>query len=424
MKNTAVIGAQWGDEGKGKITNRLAAKYDVVARFAGGDNAGHTVVFDNQTVKLHLIPSGIFFPEKINLLGSGMVVNLKQLVREIEDLQKMGFECKNLRIARNAHLIFPFHRWVDGRQEDTRKGDMLGTTRRGIGPAYSDKISRCGIRAGDLMYPEHFRRKLEKLLRRWFWMLGETDFEVETIYREFIELGKFIAPMLVDPSLFLHQAMKDGKSVLFEGAQAVLLDVDWGTYPYVTSSNCVTGGILTGLGVDPRKIGHVMGITKAYTTRVGTGPFPTENSGEIGTYLLRAGNEYGTTTGRPRRCGWLDLVMLRYACRVSSINSLSLMKLDVLSGIEKLKVCTGYVVDNQNQEHFPIDEVLQDRCAPLYRELDGWNTDLTNIKNFRQLPGNAKRYVRFIEEFCGVPVDLISVGPDRDQTIIRKNKWK
>ncbi len=424
MKNTAVIGAQWGDEGKGKITHRLSAKFDVIARFAGGDNAGHTVVFDNRTVKLHLIPSGIFFPEKQNLLGAGMVINLKQLLGEMEGLRKIGFDCNNLYIAGNAHLIFPFHRWVDGLQEDDRKIEMLGTTRRGIGPAYTDKIARNGIRAGDLLHPGLFRRKLEKLMKRWELASGDGGFELETIYREFIEIGRNIGPMLVDPSLFLYNAARQGKSILFEGAQAVLLDVDWGTYPYVTSSNCVTGGIMTGLGVGPRSIGHVMGITKAYTTRVGTGPFPTEVAGGMGVHLLRTGNEYGTTTGRPRRCGWLDLVMLRYACRVASIDSLSLMKLDVLSGIEKLKVCTGYVVGDTNLDHFPLDEAVQDRCEPLYQEFDGWKKDITDITSFRHLPQEAKNYIRFIEDFCGVPVDIISVGPDRDQTIIRRKKWK
>jgi adenylosuccinate synthase len=420
MKNTAVIGAQWGDEGKGKVSHFLSGKFDIIARFSGGNNAGHTVIFDGRKVKLHHIPSGIFHKDKINILGSGMVINLAMLLEEMEELKKVGADCENLRIAENAHLIFPFHRLADGRQEEIRKDEMLGTTRRGIGPAYTDKAARCGIRVGDLFFPASFKSRLAKQMEGWKWVMGDSGLSLDSIYQDYLKMGKRIEKYVIDASLFVHEAQKEGKKLLLEGAQGVLLDIDWGTYPYVTSSCCTAAGAAPGLGMDPRRIEHVVGITKAYTTRIGTGPFPTEDHGDVGRQLLAVGAEYGTTTGRARRCGWLDLLMLKFSCRVGAIDSLALTKLDVLTGIDPIKVCTEYVLNGKSVPDFPVIESRLEPCEPLYRELKGWDEDITGIRSFADLPASARSYVKFIEDFCGVPVGIISVGPDRDQTIIKE----
>ncbi|MFP4498335.1 MAG: adenylosuccinate synthase [Vulcanimicrobiota bacterium] len=422
MKHTAIIGAQWGDEGKGKISNYLSEKFDIIARFAGGNNAGHTVVIKDKKFKFHHIPSGIFHCNKINLMGSGMVIDLGILMEEIEGLQKMGFDCENLRISKNAHLIMPYHRMVDGFQEGKRKEDMIGTTKRGIGPAYTDKVARIGIRIGDLLYPDLFRKKLQRQLHEWNHILCKTDNNIneEEIFNEFVEYGERLSPLLIDGSLYLFEEINRDKKILFEGAQAVLLDIDWGTYPFVTSSNCIAGGISTGLGVDPRKVENIIGIAKAYTTRIGTGPFATELKDETGKHMLDAGNEYGTTTGRPRRCGWLDLVILKYASRISAMDQFALMKLDVLSGLEKLKLCVGYQLEGKIIADFPVLETDQENCTPIYEVMDGWKEDITEITAFHQLPENARKYIKLIEDFTRTPIGMISVGPEQNQTIIRE----
>jgi adenylosuccinate synthase len=421
MSTVVVVGTQWGDEGKGKITDFLAEKAEVVARYQGGNNAGHTIVFGGKRYKLHLIPSGIFYSDKICVLGNGMVLNPEALVEELDYLHQNGVSTDNLRISDRAHVIMPYHLKLD-KAEETRKGaGKIGTTGKGIGPAYMDKAARVGIRVADLLDKDIFAEKLirnleekNRLLERFYDMTG---FDFDEVYQRYLACANRIRPYVTDTSVVLNDAIDQGRRVLFEGAQGVMLDIDQGTYPFVTSSNPVAGGVCIGSGVGPTKIHQVIGVAKAYTTRVGDGPFPTELHNEIGDRIREIGREYGTTTGRPRRVGWFDSVVVRHARRVSGITGLSLNSLDVLTGLDTVKICKAYRYKGQIIENYPANlEVLKD-CEPVYEELPGWKEDITKVRSFHELPLAAQHYVERITQLTGIPLAIFSVGPDRDQTI-------
>lgn len=421
MSSVVVVGAQWGDEGKGKITDYLSENAEVVSRYQGGDNAGHTIVLDGKKFKLQLMPSGIFYNNKICVIGNGMVVNPKSLCRELDYLKENGVHIENLRISNRAHLVLPYHLKLDALDEK-RKGDSkIGTTQKGIGPAYMDKAARIGIRMADLLEPETFRKKLEKnladknrLLER---MYDAEGFDVDDIYNEYIAYGERIRDLVCDTSVVLNDALDAGKRVLFEGAQGCMLDIDQGTYPFVTSSNPVAGGVTIGAGVGPTKINHVVGAAKSYTTRVGDGPFPTELKDAIGDHIREVGHEYGTVTGRPRRVGWFDSVVVRHARRVSGLTDLSLNCVDVLTGLETVKICKAYKYKGQLIEEFPASLNILAECEAVYEELPGWNEDITKARSLSDLPKNARHYVERVSQLTGVPLSLFSVGPDRTQTI-------
>ncbi|WP_117168009.1 adenylosuccinate synthase [Paraliobacillus sediminis] len=420
MSSVVVVGTQWGDEGKGKITDFLSQNAEVVARYQGGNNAGHTIKFDGITYKLHLIPSGIFFKEKVCVLGNGMVIDPKAIKEELKYLHDKGVSTDNLRISNRAHVILPYHLRLDALQEEEKGINKIGTTKKGIGPAYMDKAARVGIRIVDLLDKEAFREKLEQNLaekNRLFSKVYEIEeMRVEDILEEYYQYGQEIAKYVVDTSVVLNDALDQGRRVLFEGAQGVMLDIDQGTYPFVTSSNPIAGGVTIGSGVGPSKINHVVGVSKAYTTRVGDGPFPTELHDETGDRIREIGNEYGTTTGRPRRVGWFDSVVVRHARRVSGITDLSLNSIDVLTGIETLKICTAYRYKGTVMEEFPASlKVLAD-CEPIYEEMPGWNVDITGVKSLHELPENARHYLERISQLTQIPLSIFSVGPDRMQT--------
>ncbi|WP_340081300.1 adenylosuccinate synthase [Terribacillus sp. FSL K6-0262] len=420
MSSVVVVGTQWGDEGKGKITDFLSQNAEVVARYQGGNNAGHTIKFDNVTYKLHLIPSGIFFPEKKCVLGNGMVIDPKALIKELEYLHERNVSTDNLVISNRAHVILPYHLKLDELQEESKGANKIGTTKKGIGPAYMDKAARMGIRIADLLDKDAFREKLEQNLEeknRLFEKVYESNvFTVEEILDEYYEYGQQIAKYVADTSVELNNALDQGRRVLFEGAQGVMLDIDQGTYPFVTSSNPIAGGVTIGSGVGPTKINHVVGVSKAYTTRVGDGPFPTELHDEIGDQIREVGREYGTTTGRPRRVGWFDSVVVRHAQRVSGITDLSLNSIDVLTGIETLKICVAYRYKGEVMEHFPASLKELAQCEPVYEELPGWTEDITGVRNLNELPANARHYIERISQLTGIPLSIFSVGPDRTQT--------
>lgn len=420
MSSVVVVGTQWGDEGKGKITDYLSEQAEVVARYQGGNNAGHTIVFGGQKYKLHLIPSGIFYKDKICVIGNGMVIDPKALVEELHYLHGYGISTANLRISNRAHLILPYHQKLDVLEEESKGASKIGTTKKGIGPAYMDKAARIGIRVADLLEPDEFKRKLKQNLKEKNRLLEKVyeaeGFELETILKEYLEYGKEIAPYVCDTSVVLNDALDAGRRVLFEGAQGVMLDIDQGTYPFVTSSNPVAGGVAIGAGVGPTKINHVVGVAKAYTTRVGDGPFPSELRNEIGDAIREAGNEYGTTTGRPRRVGWFDSVVVRHARRVSGITDLSLNSLDVLTGIDSIKICVAYKYNGKKIEEFPASLNVLSACRPVYEEMPGWQEDITGAKGLDDLPDNARHYLERISELTGVSLSIFSVGPDRSQT--------
>ncbi|WP_366248345.1 adenylosuccinate synthase [Terribacillus aidingensis] len=420
MSSVVVVGTQWGDEGKGKITDFLSQNAEVVARYQGGNNAGHTIKFDNVTYKLHLIPSGIFFPEKKCVLGNGMVIDPKALLEELEYLHERNVSTDNLVISNRAHVILPYHLKLDELQEEAKGVNKIGTTKKGIGPAYMDKAARMGIRIADLLDKDAFREKLEQNLEeknRLFEKVYESKvFTVEEILDEYYEYGQQIAKYVTDTSVELNNALDQGRRVLFEGAQGVMLDIDQGTYPFVTSSNPIAGGVTIGSGVGPTKINHVVGVSKAYTTRVGDGPFPTELHDETGDQIREVGREYGTTTGRPRRVGWFDSVVVRHAQRVSGITDLSLNSIDVLTGIETLKICVAYRYNGEIMEHFPASLKELAQCEPVYEELPGWTEDITGVRNLSELPANARHYLERISQLTGIPLSIFSVGPDRTQT--------
>ncbi|QOY37359.1 adenylosuccinate synthase [Anaerobacillus isosaccharinicus] len=420
MASAVVVGTQWGDEGKGKITDYLSEKAEVVARYQGGNNAGHTIVFGGKKYKLHLIPSGIFYKEKICIIGNGLVIDPKALVQELKYLHDQGIDTSNLRISNRAHVILPYHIKLDIVEEESKGDDKIGTTKKGIGPAYMDKVARVGIRIADLLDREEFEAKLERNLKeknRLFEKFYEVEgFTKEEIFEEYFEYGQQVAKYVVDTSVVLNDALDEGKSVLFEGAQGVMLDIDQGTYPFVTSSNPIAGGVTIGSGVGPSKINRVVGVSKAYTTRVGDGPFPTELINEIGDLIREVGKEYGTTTGRPRRVGWFDSVVVRHARRVSGITDLSLNSIDVLTGIETLKICVAYKYHGEVIEEFPASLKMLAECEPVFEEFPGWTEDITGVKSLDELPENARNYVERISQLTGIPLTIFSVGPDRNQT--------
>jgi adenylosuccinate synthase len=420
MSSVVVVGTQWGDEGKGKITDFLSQNAEVVARYQGGNNAGHTIKFDGETYKLHLIPSGIFFKEKICVLGNGMVIDPKAFVEEIAYLHERDVSTDNLKISNRAHVILPYHLKLDILQEEDKGENKIGTTKKGIGPAYMDKAARSGIRIADLLDKDAFREKLEQNLKeknRLFEKVYEVEpLQVEDILEEYYAYGQQMAKYVCDTSVVLNEALDEGRRVLFEGAQGVMLDIDQGTYPFVTSSNPIAGGVTIGSGVGPTKIKHVVGVSKAYTTRVGDGPFPTELHDEVGHQIREVGREYGTTTGRPRRVGWFDSVVVRHARRVSGITDLSLNSIDVLTGIETLKICVAYTYKGEIMEEFPASLKVLAECEPIYEEMPGWSEDITNVKSLHELPINARHYLERISQLTQIPLSIFSVGPDRTQT--------
>lgn len=420
MASVVVVGTQWGDEGKGKITDYLSEKAEVVARYQGGNNAGHTIVFGGTKYKLHLIPSGIFYKDKICVIGNGMVIDPKALVEELKYLHDQGVDTSNLKISNRAHVILPYHIKLDIAEEESKGANKIGTTKKGIGPAYMDKAARVGIRIADLLDREEFEIQLERNLKeknRMFEKFYEIKgFTKEEILDEYFQYGQEIAKYVVDTSVVLNDALDEGKRVLFEGAQGVMLDIDQGTYPFVTSSNPIAGGVTIGSGVGPSKINHVVGVSKAYTTRVGDGPFPTELINEVGDRIREVGNEYGTTTGRPRRIGWFDSVVLRHARRVSGITDLSVNSIDVLTGIETLKICVSYKYRGELMKEFPASLKILAECVPVYEELPGWKEDITGVKSLDELPENARHYLERVSQLSGIPLTIFSVGPDRNQT--------
>ncbi len=427
MTSVVVVGTQWGDEGKGKITDFLSKQADIIARFSGGDNAGHTIQFEGETYKLHLIPSGIFYSDKRSVMGNGMVINPESLVKELKGLQERGVDTSNLRISNRAHVILPYHIHQDKVDEASRGDAKIGTTCKGIGPCYTDKVQRIGIRIADLLDKEVFEEKLRtnlELKNRLFTKFYEVEgLEFDDIFEKFYAYGQEIAPYVTDTSKILNDVMDEGGKVLFEGAQGVLLDVDHGTYPYVTSSNPVAGGVTTGTGVGPASINRVIGVSKAYTSRVGDGPFPTELFDEVGNQIREVGREYGTTTGRPRRVGWFDTVVVRHSRRVSGITDLALNSIDVLSGLDTVKICVAYDYNGERITEYPANLHIIEQCKPIYEELPGWDEDITGVRRLEDLPENARKYVERVSELTGIRIATFSVGPDRDQTNVLLNIW-
>ena len=420
MSTLVIVGSQWGDEGKGKVTDYLAQKADVVVRSQGGNNAGHTILFDGQKFALRSIPSGIFNPNIKNVMANGMVIDPKQMLEELQGLEARGITKYQLFISNRAHVVLPYHSALDGAYEQFKADKRIGTTKRGIGPAYADKANRIGIRMGDLIQPEVFKEQLEialKIKNQELRMLGLDEFDFDAIYKEYIQYATKLKPFVCDTSLLLEEEIEKNSKILFEGAQGVMLCLDHGTYPYVTSSSPTGASVPLNSGVAPRHIQDVLGICKAYTTRVGEGPFPTEIYGELADQIRERGHEYGTVTKRPRRVGYLDCVALNYARRVSGINHLALMLFDVLSGIETLKICYAYELDGKRVNTIPSTNQEYSRVKPLYIEMPGWKEDITTITSFDDLPQNAKNYILKIEELTKIKVSLFSVGPDRTQTI-------
>lgn len=422
MPATVVVGTQWGDEGKGKFTDLLSRDMDMVVRYQGGHNAGHTLVVDGKVFKLQLVPSGVLYPHVTPMIGNGVVVDPMVLIAEMDRLAEAGVDCGKLKLSGNAHLIFPYHQALDVVAERHLGRNKLGTTKRGIGPAYADKAARVGLRVQDLLDPKIFREKLSVVLHEKNPLLAKVynrlPFDIDVVADQYLEECRpRLEPHIDDTVGLLHDALEAGQNVLFEGAQAMFLDLDHGTYPFVTSSNPVAGGVCVGAGVGPRHIDRVIGVTKAYISRVGSGPFPAELTDEIGDHLVDVGREYGTNTKRRRRCGWLDTVMLRQAVRVNSLSDLAITKLDVLDALDPIKVCVAYEVDGERRSSMPYHQSEIHRAVPIYEELPGWRTDLSQVGDRSELPREAEDYLRFIEEQAGVPASLVGVGPGRDQFI-------
>ncbi len=420
MSTVVVVGTQWGDEGKGKITDYLAESAEVVARYQGGNNAGHTIIIDDKKYKLHLIPSGIFYSNKVCVLGNGMVIDPKALLDEIDYIIENGFSVDNLKISNRAHVIMPYHILLD-RLEESRKGDnKIGTTGKGIGPCYMDKAARNGIRIADLLDAKVLKEKLTFIASEKNNLLeqvhGEKPLNIEEMIQTYLSYGEKIKHYVTDTSVILNDSIDDGKRVLFEGAQGGMLDIDHGTYPFVTSSNPSAGGVCIGSGVGPTKIHHVVGVAKAYTSRVGDGPFPTELHDELGNWIREKGKEYGTTTGRPRRVGWFDTVVVRHARRVSGITGLSLNSIDVLTGLDTVKICTAYKYNDELIEYYPADLNVLSQCEAVYEEMPGWKEDITGVTSLSDLPANARAYIERISQLTGIPISIFSVGPNRQQT--------
>ena len=428
MSSIVIMGSQWGDEGKGKMTDWLAQKADMIVRYQGGNNAGHTIAFNGKTYKLQLIPSGIFEPQKINVIGNGVVVNPKALLGELQMLKDAGVTPLNLKISSRAHLILPYHIQLDIAQEKQRGDQKVGTTHNGIGPAYMDKAARIGIRMCDLLEKDTFAAKLKENLAQknalFEKIYDEEPFDFDSLFNEYYEYGQQLKDYVTDTSVLVNEAISAGKNVLFEGAQGIMLDLDHGTYPYVTSSNPVVGGALAGAGVGPQSLTKMVGVCKAYSTRVGEGPFPTELTNETGDWIREKAHEYGTVTGRPRRIGWFDAVAMRHAKRVSGMNCLSLNLLDIFTGLKKVKICTAYMLDGKQIDYYPASLKELERCEPVYEKFDGWTEDISTVTEYDQLPANAKKYLDRIEELTGLQLMTISVGPSREQTITLKDAWE
>lgn len=424
MPATILIGAQWGDEGKGKITDILAEQMDIVVRYQGGNNAGHTVVAGKHELKLHLIPSGILNKHVIPVIATGVVIDPKVLLEEIDTLNSLGVETQKLLISDSAHLIMPYHRLMDQHRELKLGKAQIGTTKRGIGPAYADKVARIGIRVQDLLDFKIFKQKLAQVLELKNEILTKVyqlkPLVLDELVAEYQAYGQRLQPYVTDTALFINNALNKGRKILFEGAQGTLLDLDHGTYPFVTSSSPVAGGACVGAGVGPKRINKVIGIVKAYVTRVGSGPFPTEQAGEIGKHMLEVGQEYGTTTGRQRRCGWFDLPLLKYALRINGLDALALTKLDVLSGISPLKICVAYKHKGKLYSEFPTNQTIFHQVEPVYEELSGWKESLSDVRSFNELPKGAQQFINFIGNAVKCPFEIISVGPKRNQTIINR----
>ncbi len=421
-KNRIVLGCQWGDEGKGKIVDLLAAEADIIARFQGGANAGHTIVVDDRKFKFHLLPSGIIHADKQCVIGNGVVLDPFGLKEELDLLATQGISYQGrLWISPAANLVLPYHKLIDAVQEQARGTGSIGTTKRGIGPAYVDKVARHGIRIVDLFAPDRLKRRLEyQRVTKQQYLAGSTDerADLDRTYEELIALTDLFKPLVVDVSRLLNDAIRQGKVILYEGAQGSLLDVDLGTYPFATSSNTTVGGALTGLGVGPKAIDEVVGVIKAYTTRVGAGPFPTELVDDTGERLRAQGDEYGTTTGRPRRCGWLDLVALRHVVRLNGVESIAVTKLDVLDGLEEIKVCQAYELDGETLTEVPLDLARLNQVKPVYHTLPGWSEDSTGLTAFDDLAPNAQAYLRYIADELGVEICIVSTGAKRQETIM------
>jgi adenylosuccinate synthase len=430
MANVVVIGAQWGDEGKGKVVDIYTEFADDVVRYQGGNNAGHTLVVGDEKVVLHLIPSGILHEGKRCIIGNGVVLDPEVFIMEITKLKANGYlkDDNMLRLSEALHIIMPYHKRIDIAREAKSGAKKIGTTGRGIGPAYEDKIGRRGIRLMDLLDEKTFSRKIKEILDEknliLTQLLNDKPFTFQEIYDEYMGYAETLRKYAADTSLMLHKEIKAGKSLLFEGAQGTLLDVDHGTYPFVTSSSTCAGGACTGSGVSPREIHEVIGIAKAYATRVGSGPFPTELEDETGEMLRQAGREFGSTTGRPRRCGWYDALVARYAVRVNGLSGIAITKLDVLSGLETVKVCTAYTYQGVLLDEVPASLEIIEQCSPVYQEFPGWTEDITGCKSIGELPENARNYIKQIEKLSGAPVVLVSVGPRRDETIVLRNPFQ
>ena len=421
MPVIAVIGAQWGDEGKGKIVDMLAEKAKVTVRFSGGDNAGHTVVNPQGEFKLHLIPSGIFSPGSISIIGNGVVINPRVLIDEMEHLNQRGVDTSRLFISDRAHLIMPYHILLDGLEEESRGGKAIGTTRKGIGPAFADKTARLGIRAGDLLDKEGFLERLRSILDYKNTILtkvyGASPLPLDEVYNQYCQYGERLASHIRETTIMVEEALKKEELVLLEGAQGALLDPDFGTYPYTTSSSPLAGGGCLGTGLSPVRIGHILGVFKAYCTRVGGGPMPTELKDETGELIRELAHEYGATTGRPRRCGWFDAVVARFSNRINGFTGAAITRLDILGALPRLKICVGYKLDGETIDYFPANVAALARCQPVYEELPGWQSPISDIRDYEELPAQAQQYLTRLEELTSCPINIISVGPAREQTI-------
>ncbi|HEY92827.1 MAG TPA: adenylosuccinate synthase [Dehalococcoidia bacterium] len=423
MPVIAIVGGQWGDEGKGKVVDLLAQKAGVVIRFSGGDNAGHTVVNPYGIFKMHLIPSGIFSPYTVCIIGNGVVINPPVLIDEIDELNQHDVDTTRLFISDRAHLIMPYHLLLDGLEEESRGGKALGTTRKGVGPAFTDKAARLGIRSGDLLDKEVLLERLRFILDYKNDILtkiyGISPLSLDDIYRQYCQYGERLAPYIRETAIMLEEALNQDELVLLEGAQGALLDPDFGTYPYTTSSSPLAGGGCLGAGLGPTRINRILGVFKAYCTRVGSGPMPTELKDETGDLIRERGQEYGTTTGRPRRCGWFDAVAARFSNRINGFTGVAVTRLDILDNLTRLKICIAYELDGHTIDYFPANLNALDRCQPIYEELPGWQAPTTNIRQYEQLPVEARQYLTRLEELIYCPINLICVGPDREQTIMK-----
>ncbi len=427
MPAVVVIGTQWGDEGKGKIVDNLAEQADVVVRYSGGSNAGHTVVVDGKEYKLHLLPSGILYKGKTCVVANGVVLDPESILKELRGMEAQGIDVSGLRISDRAHVVLPYHKKLDELQEAALGDAKIGTTNKGIGPCYMDKAARVGIRVADLIDPEVFAQKLARNIAEKNKILtaiyGAEPFDYATVLAQYNEYAKQLAPYVTDTATLLHQSVAKGEKIMFEGAQATFLDLDHGTYPYVTSSNPIAGGVSTGAGVGPKAITTVVGVVKAYSTRVGEGPFATELLNETGDHIRQRGHEYGTTTGRPRRCGWLDARVVRYAAMLNSLDYLAITRLDILDELPSLKICVGYRHNGRLLEEIPASLKVLAEVEPIYEEMPGWQQDISGIRKYEDLPLNARRYVERLSEVVGVPLGIVSVGPGREQTIILKKMF-